>query len=103
MREALRRLESEGLVIGDNHRGFMVVEADEGSTEENFQIRAALESLGASLAAAKIDEAGVKRLEEGTGRSRVPRGSRPAHGPPGSHHSPGAIPANHHDMTLMRL
>src|SRR5690242_8375549 len=41
VREALRRLESEGLVIGDNHRGFMVVEADEGSTEENFQIRAA--------------------------------------------------------------
>ena len=64
VREALRRLESEGLVIGDNHRGFMVVEADEGSTEENFQIRAALESLGASLAADKIDEAGVKRLEE---------------------------------------
>ena len=64
VREALRRLESEGLVIGDNHRGFMVVEADEGSTEENFQIRAALESLGASLAAAKIDEAGVKRLVE---------------------------------------
>src|SRR5712691_10939864 len=64
VREALRRLESEGLVIGDNHRGFMVVEADEGSTEENFQIRAALESLGASLAAAKIDEAGVERLEE---------------------------------------
>ena len=59
VREALRRLESEGLVIGDNHRGFMVVEADEGSTEENFQIRAALESLGASLAADKIDEAGV--------------------------------------------
>ena len=64
VREALRRLESEGLVIGDNHRGFMVVEADEGSTEENFQIRAALESLGASLAADKIDEAGIKRLEE---------------------------------------
>ena len=64
VREALRRLESEGLVIGDNHRGFMVVEADEGSMEENFQIRAALESLGASLAAGKIDEAGVKRLED---------------------------------------
>jgi len=64
VREALRRLESEGLVIGDNHRGFMVVESDEGSSEENFQIRAALESLGASLAAAKIDEPGVKRLEE---------------------------------------
>ncbi len=64
VREALRRLESEGLVIGDTHRGFTVVEADEGSREENFQIRAALESLGASLAAAKIDAAGVERLEQ---------------------------------------
>ena len=64
VREALRRLESEGLVIGDNHRGFTVVEADEGSREENFQIRAALESLGASLAAANIDAAGVERLEQ---------------------------------------
>ncbi len=64
VREALRRLESEGLVIGDTHRGFTVVEADEGSSEENFQIRAALESLGASLAAAKIDAAGVERLEQ---------------------------------------
>ncbi len=63
VREALRRLESEGLVIGDTHRGFTVVEADEGSTEENFQIRAALESLGASLAASKIDAEGVARLE----------------------------------------
>jgi DNA-binding GntR family transcriptional regulator len=70
VREALRRLESEGLVIGDNHRGFMVVEADEGSTEENFQIRAALESLGASLAADKIDEAGGKRLEGNAQMSR---------------------------------
>ncbi|HEY7144613.1 MAG TPA: molybdopterin cofactor-binding domain-containing protein [Streptosporangiaceae bacterium] len=64
VREALRRLESEGLVIGDTHRGFTVVEADEGRSEENFQIRAALESLGASLAAAKIDAAGVQRLED---------------------------------------
>jgi aerobic carbon-monoxide dehydrogenase large subunit len=63
VREALRRLESEGLVIGDTHRGFTVVEADEGRSEENFQIRAALESLGASLAAGKIDADGVERLE----------------------------------------
>jgi DNA-binding GntR family transcriptional regulator len=63
VREAMRRLESEGLVHGDTHRGFTVVEAEEGSTEENFQIRAALESLGASLAARKIDAAGIARLE----------------------------------------
>ena len=64
VREALRRLESEGLVVGDAHRGFTVVEPDDGPVEENFQIRAALESLGASLAARKIDAAGLARLEE---------------------------------------
>ena len=62
VREAMRRLESEGLVIGDTHRGFTVVEPDDGPVEENFQIRAALESLGASLAARKIDAAGLGRL-----------------------------------------
>src|SRR5216683_4140621 len=64
VREAMRRLESEGLVIGDTHRGFTVVEPDDGPVEENFQIRAALESLGASLAARKIDAAGIERLEQ---------------------------------------
>jgi DNA-binding GntR family transcriptional regulator len=64
VREALRRLESEGLVIGDTHRGFTVVVPDDGPVEENFQIRAALESLGASLAARKIDAAGLARLTE---------------------------------------
>lgn len=64
IREALRRLESEGLVIGDTHRGFTVVEPDDGPIEENFQIRAALESLGASLAASKIDADGISRLRD---------------------------------------
>jgi len=64
VREALRRLESEGLVVGDTHRGFTVVEPDDGPVEENFQIRAALESLGASLAARKIDAAGISRLQD---------------------------------------
>jgi DNA-binding GntR family transcriptional regulator len=62
VREALRRLESEGLVVGDTHRGFTVVEPDDGPVEENFQIRAALESLGASLAARKVDARGVEAL-----------------------------------------
>jgi DNA-binding GntR family transcriptional regulator len=64
VREALRRLESEGLVIGDTHRGFTVVEPEAGRLEENFQIRAALESLGASLAAPTIDAAGIARLKD---------------------------------------
>ena len=64
VREAMRRLESEGLLVCDTHRGFTVVAPDDGRVEENFQIRAALESLGASLAARKIDAAGLSRLRD---------------------------------------
>ena len=62
VREAMRRLESEGLLVCDTHRGFTVAAPELGPVEENFQIRAALESLGASLAAHKIDAAGLARL-----------------------------------------
>ena len=71
VREAMRRLESEGLLICDTHRGFTVVAPDVGRIEENFQIRAALESLGASLAARKIDPAGLDRLRALNGRMRA--------------------------------
>lgn len=64
VREAMRRLESEGLLVCDTHRGFTVVRSDVGRVEENFQIRAALESLGASLAARKIDAGGLTRLRD---------------------------------------
>jgi DNA-binding GntR family transcriptional regulator len=62
VREAMRRLESEGLLVCDTHRGFTVAAPEVSRTVENFQIRAALESLGASLAARKIDAAGLARL-----------------------------------------
>jgi DNA-binding GntR family transcriptional regulator len=64
VREAMRRLESEGLLVCDTHRGFTVVTPGDGRVEENFQIRAALESLGASLAARKIDADGLDRLRQ---------------------------------------
>jgi DNA-binding GntR family transcriptional regulator len=64
VREAMRRLESEGLLVSDTHRGFTVVTPGDGRVEENFQIRAALESLGASLAARKIDADGLDRLRQ---------------------------------------
>jgi DNA-binding GntR family transcriptional regulator len=64
VREAMRRLESEGLLVCDTHRGFTVVTPGAGRVEENFQIRAALESLGASLAAPKIDADGLARLRD---------------------------------------
>lgn len=63
VREALRRLESEGLVRCDTHRGSTVTEAELGATEENYQIRAALESLASSLAATRITGEELDALE----------------------------------------
>ena len=71
VREAMRRLESEGLLVCDTHRGFTVMAPDDGPVEENFQIRAALESLGASLAASKIDPDGLVRLASLNDRMRA--------------------------------
>lgn len=63
VREALRWLESEGLVRYDPHKGSTVTEADAGATKEKYQIRAALEGLAASLAAPKISDEDIKELE----------------------------------------
>jgi DNA-binding GntR family transcriptional regulator len=71
VREAMRRLESEGLLVCDTHRGFTVAAPEAGRAEENVQIRAALESLGASLAARKVDPAGLARLRELNDRMRA--------------------------------
>jgi DNA-binding GntR family transcriptional regulator len=64
VREALRRLQSEGLVDADVHRGATVAEAEQGAIEENSQIRAALEALGASLAADRITEEELAELRQ---------------------------------------
>jgi DNA-binding GntR family transcriptional regulator len=79
VREAMRRLESEGLLICDTHRGFTVVPPDDGRIEENFQIRAALESLGASLAARKIDADGLARLRDLNDKMRALADDDPAY------------------------
>jgi DNA-binding GntR family transcriptional regulator len=62
VREALRRLEAEGLVDYDLHRGATVIEASMGATEENYEIRAVLESLAARLAAGRITAEALDRL-----------------------------------------
>src|ERR1700721_1845625 len=54
VREAMRRLESEGLLVCDTHRGFTVAAPELGPVEENFRVRAARDSLGASWGAPKI-------------------------------------------------
>jgi DNA-binding GntR family transcriptional regulator len=63
VREALRWLESEGLVNYDAHKGSTVVQAEAGATKEKYQIRAVLEGLAAFLAAPKISDEDIHELE----------------------------------------
>jgi len=62
VREALRRLESEGLVVNDPHRGATVVESQGGVIHDNSRIRAALETLGARMAARSITSEQAEQL-----------------------------------------
>jgi DNA-binding GntR family transcriptional regulator len=63
VREALRRLEAEGLVSHSPHSGVSVVEVDYGETVENYRIRAALESLAAELAAETATEEDLEAIQ----------------------------------------
>jgi DNA-binding GntR family transcriptional regulator len=63
VREALKRLESEGLVEYDIHRGSRVIGTAFEADEENFLIRASLEGLAVSLAAMRVTEDDLDALE----------------------------------------
>lgn len=62
VREALRRLESEGLVSHGVHRGSRVATIDLLEQEENLRILAALESLASSLAAQKVTDEDIQEI-----------------------------------------
>ncbi len=64
VREALRRLQSEGLVVNDPHRGATVAHSRSGIVQDNARIRAALEPLGARLAAEAVTPEQLARLQE---------------------------------------
>ena len=62
MREALRRLEAQGLVEIDAHRGARVTSQTDAHIEETYLIRIALETLAARLALQQITPADLRRL-----------------------------------------
>jgi DNA-binding GntR family transcriptional regulator len=62
VRDALRRLAGEGLVIMERDRGTYVNEFTREEIDEIFQLRAALEAYGAALAAQRMTPAQVERL-----------------------------------------
>jgi DNA-binding GntR family transcriptional regulator len=63
VREALRRLESEGLVVTDVHRGATVARTEPDELAENYRILAALEALAGSLAVSKITDDDIAEIE----------------------------------------
>jgi DNA-binding GntR family transcriptional regulator len=64
VREALRRLESEGLVVTDVHRGATVARTESEEMEENYRILAALEALAGTLAASKMTDDDLTEIED---------------------------------------
>lgn len=78
VREALRRLESEGLVSYDVHRGSRVATTDVDEQEENFRILAALESLASSLAAEKLTDEDLREIRALEARFAAVAGDDPA-------------------------
>lgn len=62
VREALRRLESEGLVQIEPRRGGVVSHIDTGEAEEIFALGAVIESFAAKMAAQKATAEGVAEL-----------------------------------------
>ncbi len=64
VREALRRLEAEGLVARDVHRGATVARTESDELAENIRILAALEALAGTLAVPKISDDDIAEIED---------------------------------------
>jgi len=80
VREALRLLESEGLVVNDPHRGATVAESRNGFIQDNSMIRAALEALGARMAATAIKDEQLASLQQLNDAIRALEGDDEAYG-----------------------
>lgn len=62
IRDALRQLDTEGLVVMRPNRGATVVDLTPDEAEEYFEIRAALEALSAGLAAPVLSKGDIDNL-----------------------------------------
>lgn len=74
VREALRRLEAEGLVTAEAHRRVVVPGLTKARISEIFEIRALLESYLVERAAPRLDPdelTALKDMAEGMGRTRA--------------------------------
>lgn len=70
VRTALIRLEQDGLVVREPHRGARVRRVSDAEAAEILQARAVLEGLAVRQAADRIDHAGAARLQSCIARQR---------------------------------
>ena len=70
VRTALIRLEQDGLVVRERHRGARVRRVSDDEAVEILQARAVLEGLAVRQAAGRIDDEGVARLQACVARQR---------------------------------
>ena len=70
VRTALIRLEQDGLVVREPHRGARVRRVSDDEAVEILEARAVLEGLAVRQAAERVDDAGVARLQECVARQR---------------------------------
>jgi DNA-binding GntR family transcriptional regulator len=70
VRNSLIRLEQEGLVIREPHRGARVRHVSDEEAVEILEARAVLEGLAVRLTAQRVDDAGIARLQECLARQR---------------------------------
>jgi len=71
VRTALIRLEEEGLVVREPHRGARVRQVSDDEAVEILQARAVLEGLAVRQTAERIDDAGIERLQGCLARQRA--------------------------------
>jgi DNA-binding GntR family transcriptional regulator len=71
VREALGRLESEGLAVRDPYRGMIIAELDASMLAELYAVREVLEGTAAALAARHASEAEISTLRQIADRDRT--------------------------------
>jgi len=70
VRTALIRLEQEGLVVRERHRGARVRQVSDAEAVEILQARAVLEGMAVRQTAERIDDAGIERVTACLARHR---------------------------------
>lgn len=64
VREALHRLETEGMIVRDPHRGMIIAEFDPSSISELYEMREAVEGTAAALAARHASDVEIAAMRE---------------------------------------